>query len=111
MGGSLGDQLLKGLVDEKQVRQAQHEQRTSRKRKGRRPSNRRKPHVPKQLEHDGTTPVERTELVVSQRTRWQRVMRAKPSSAIVVSGRVEGRTNGRRRFYARLEMVVYRCWN
>ena len=101
MGGSLGDQLLKmGLVDEKQVRQAQHEQRTSRKRKGR-----------KAVESEKAS---RAEAARARRDDARREDRARSLAEnevaashegqnrvqqIVVSGRVEGRTNGRRRFY------------
>ncbi len=101
MSGTLGDQLLKmGLVDEKQVRQVKQEQRASRKRKGRSGVNADKAARAQAAE------ARRNE---SRRNDRERSRAANEATAdhesqhriqqIVGSGRVEGRTGGRRRFY------------
>jgi uncharacterized protein len=101
MGGTLGDQLLKlGLVDEKQVKKSKHDQRTDKKARGRDGIEADRSRRAKEADQRRTTARqtdrdrsrERNESAADRETQ-NRIQQ------MVASGRVDGRTGGRRRFY------------
>ena len=101
MGNSLSDQLLKlGLVDEKTVKKAKHTKRQSNKKLGRQgvesKKSERQVRATDARERQRTADRQRDE----KRARAQQTKESQNQvKQLIESGRITGRTSGRRRFY------------